>query len=261
MINNIKTIVIIALIAVILFMQFCGGEGESPDIVMQHNELLKKVALDSAKRRDDSLKNVIHFSIVKTEREFYKEKAVKTEIKVYQQQGTINRLVTQLQAAKVQPFDSSFVFVSPDYVEACDSLGDAAVQQGELLKQAKNENEKVYELLNYEVYIRDSVIDEEAKKLNELRADFNAQTHFFQLAIKQGKPRTKVFIGGETFFNDKIPVSGAGVTLDLLTKKNKQIGVGGGFQTLRYELPGGEKKTVTDWYGKVSYKFLISFKK
>jgi hypothetical protein len=138
--------------------------------------------------------------------------------------------------------------VAPSYVDACDSLGVAAVQQGELLKEAKDDYTDLIDLMNYEVVLRDSMIEAQQKSRAEFQADFNAQTHFFQLAIKQGKPRTKVYAGISALGNNEHPFGGGEINFTLVNKKDKAFDVGTGF-------------IGNAWYVRVGYKNKLSFKK
>lgn len=246
----------------ILFMTVCNGNGSSGhDLTLLNDSLLNKVKQDSIKRKRDSA--LMQARVIELQKlvNDQKQKVTNTEIRLYQSQGTINRLADQLIEAKKLPFDSSFVYVAPSYVDACDSIGVEAKKQGDLLKEAKNNYADLIDLMNYEVVLRDSMIEIERNNLLALRSDFNAQTHFFELAVKAGKKRTKVYGGISALGNPNQPLKGGDIDFTLFDKKGNGFLLGAGFVSNKYNPPNGISVDVTDYYLKAGYKKLITFRK
>lgn len=237
---------LLILVLVLWLTKGCGGGAPNNDLVVQHDNLLRKVARDSIDREAERRTYDSIARVSRLERVAIAQRLNRSEILLYQSQGTINRLTIKLQQAKEQPFDSSFIYVSPDYITACDSLGVVAGNQDKLLAEAKDDMTSLIDLMNYEINIRDSAIARDTAAYNELRADFNAQTHFFNLAIKKAKPRTKVYAGVSALGNNVNPFGGGEVSGMLVNKKDQAFELGAGFMG-------------ANWYARAGVKFKIKF--
>lgn len=238
---------ILALVA-ILFSVWLGvcrkPQPADSDLVAKNDSLVRKVKDDSAARRVDSVLYAARIAVLQQAKKEQVNKLNNSETLLYQSQGTINNLITQLRAAKQKPYDTSFVYVAPAYIDACDSLALTNEYQGKQLAEAKQDKDDLIDLMNYEVVIRDSALEAERGRYAELRNDFNAQTHFFQLAIKSGKPKAKVYAGMSVLGNATTILGGGEASIMLVTKKDQVFEVGGGFFG-------------KEWYARVGYKMKI----
>lgn len=231
----------------ILYLKLCSGNIQPQvDVVNKNDSLVRKANTDSIERDAEfkAFSNLLD-SVIK-EKKAAENKLNLSEILLYQSQGKINSLVKQLAVAKSLPFDSSFVYISPKYITVCDSLGIVATQQGEQLNEARRDKDMLIDLMNYETQLRDSMLNAERENYNTLKADFNAQTHFFQLAVKQNKPRAKVYAGISALGNNEHPFGGGEVSAMLVNKKDQAFELGAGFM--------GE-----NWYARAGVKFKIKF--
>lgn len=238
----------IATVVAVLFSVWLGcfrkPRPADSDLVAKNDSLVRKVKDDSAARRVDSALYAARIAVLQQAKKEQVAKLNNSETLLYQSQGTINNLVTQLRAAKQKPYDNTFIPVARAYIDACDSLALTNEYQGRQLAEAKKDKDDIIDLMTYETGLRDSMLTVEAGRYNELRNDFNAQTHFFQLAIKSGKPKTKVYAGMSVLGNTTTILGGGEASIMLVTKKDQVFEVGGGFFG-------------KDWYGRVGYKIKI----
>lgn len=241
------SLVLLIIVLVLLLSKGCGGDAPNTDLVVKHDNLLRKVASDSIAHEAERLTYDSIARVSRLERVAIAQRLDRSEILLYQSQGTINRLAIKLKQAKEQSFDSSFIYVSPDYLSTCDSLGIVAGNQDKLLAEAKADLTSLIDLMNYEIALRDSAIKDDSADIAELRADFNAQTHFFNLAVKKSKPRTKVYAGVSALGNNINPFGGGEVSGMLVTKKDQAFELAAGFFG-------------KEWYGRVGVKIKISFR-
>lgn len=248
-VNNIWKLFSLVLLIVIawLALEKCNAGKVETSLTQKSEALARKVEQDSIDRATRQAEYAANVTKLQNERTEATKKLDRSEILLYQSQGTINRLTIKLKEAREQPFDSSFIYVSPDYLSTCDSLGIIAGNQDKLLQEATADVKSLIDLMNYEINLRDSAIKDDSADIAELRADFNAQTHFFNLAIKKAKPRTKVYAGVSALGNNINPFGGGEVSGMLVTKKDQAFELAAGFFG-------------KEWYGRVGTKIKISFR-
>lgn len=163
------------------------------------------------------------------------------------QQGTIDRLVAKIRGAKTETPDDSFVKVSPNYVEGCDSLAEQNTALKQSNQQYEDQNAETMKLMSYEVSIRDSVLSNE----REFNAKFRAQLDNCMLQLKgkvDAKQRVQIYAGMGVLGNQINPIGGAQVNLGLRAR-NSQM----------YEVTG--MMVGNTWYAGVGTKFLLSLRK
>jgi hypothetical protein len=130
--------------------------------------------------------------------------------------------------------DSSFVLVSPDYKQACDSLPDEIDKQNTLIADLKESNEGLQELMNYETVYRDSLIEAEQQQVAALNSTIASKDKIIEQAMK---PRGRFLAGAGLIGNQTTFLSGAKVAFAYQTGGGKQY-QGGAMvmnKTLYYE--------------------------
>lgn len=221
LVGNIKSLVIIALVIVIVFMRFCSGTGKPcPEIVKETVDtayLYEQWAGQWTKPKPDTIIKSVYLP--------------------------------------GKPHAPDTIFRVKDTIKWNWVVDTAAILKDYFAKVVYNDT------LRHEygyVAIKDTISE---NRIQARQPVFNFHVPVVTITkTVEEEPHAKVFIGPDVFFNRKF-FSGAGGSLDLFTKKDKHIGIGGGLQSMEFKLPSGEVISHTDWYGKVSMKFKLSFRK
>ncbi len=161
-------------------------------------------------------------------------------------QSLVRRLSDKIEAAKKEKKDYSWVAVSPRYVEGCDSLRLANIDQAVKINDAQQENAKVVELMDYEISLRDTAI----RHRDAFNAAMIKQLDTCQLKLDTAinkQQRTQIYAGVGMLGNQINPIGGQ-VNVSLKTKGNKI-----------YEVTGAAIGRT--WYVGLGTKFLISFRR
>jgi hypothetical protein len=162
-------------------------------------------------------------------------------------QVVIHRLAAKIEGAKLEKPDSTWVKVSPHYVDGCDSLKDRALAQQETIDQQQEDGAKFTEHMMGEIAWRDSAI--EAKNAFNRKFSNQLEDCMTQLHAKvNAKQRNQVYAGIGIFGNKINPLAGGQVNVSLRTR-NSQI----------YEITGATVGNT--WYAGVGTKMLITFKR
>jgi hypothetical protein len=174
------------------------------------------------------------------------EKAELYRRSLAESQNQVQRLSDKIQAAKKEKPNDSWVAVSPNYVDGCDSLRLAAVGQNARINEAEQENKKTVELMDYEINLRDTALQHR----DAFNAALQKQLDSCHLKVKGAvnQQRTQVYAGVGMFGNQINPLAGGQVNVSLKTKGNKI-----------YEVTGAAVGNT--WYVGLGTKFLISFRK
>jgi hypothetical protein len=171
----------------------------------------------------------------------------------------IERLTKKIKLSRREIENDTWVKVSPNYKEGCDSLVIENQTLGNLITTYNEESAEAYKLMMYDISIRDSAINAQKdfnRKFMGQLDDCMGQLDdcmvqlddcMVQLQTKKG-PRTQVYAGVGLFGNQINPLAGGQVNISLKTKNN-QI----------YEITGATVGNM--WYGGVGTKFLLSFGK
>lgn len=149
-----------------------------------------------------------------------------TEKKLQASQQSINRL-TAIIRRQPGPVDSSFVLVSPAYKDACDSLPDKIDSQNMVIADLKQDNEDLVDLMNYEVVLRDSLIEVEQEQIGKLNNTIAGKNKIIEDALKAGKPRGRLLGGVGLIGNQTNPLGGTKVNIAYQSKGGKQYTIGG----------------------------------
>ena len=174
------------------------------------------------------------------------QQLVQSNQKVTASQATINRLVAKIEKANNQSADDTWVKVSPDYKEGCDSLVVKVKQQESELAQRDTTVAQLNDLMLFEIAYRDSTINAQKEFNRKFISQLDDCMMQLQGKVNQ-KQRNQVYAGIGVFGNQINPLAGGQVNVSLRTRGNKI-----------YEVTGAAVGNT--WYGGVGAKFLLTFK-
>lgn len=219
-----------AAVVVFIFLLFkCQSDKKS--------ERLKQIEIESAQRdkkhkadsvtflaKEQRLQDSIHRAGINSDLQV--KVIVETEKKLQASQHNINRLTAIIRGTS-RPVDSSFVLVSPEYKEACDSLPAEIDKQNVVIADLQKNNEDLVDLMNYEIILRDSLIEAGNTYRDSLRIDYNKQKGLLNEALKVGKPSGRLLGGVGLIGNELNPLSGTKINIAYQSKGGKQYQLGG----------------------------------
>jgi hypothetical protein len=221
--HNFKNLTIAVLVIfALLLLKECHSRNKRLDKAIAANvKLEQQRKADSAEfikkesRWQDSIRNADLNSDLQV-------KVIKeTEKKLSASQQSVNRLTTIIRNAPTKP-DSSFVLVSPQYKDACDSLPAKIDSQNLVIASLKEGNDHLNELMNYETVYRDSLIDVEQEQVKGLNKTIEGKNKIIEAMRDAAKPRGRLLGGISILGNENQFLSGAGVVLAYQTKGGKQ---------------------------------------
>lgn len=248
--NVMKTglgILLVIAICYIFFLQLCkprvkdAASEEAYKAMIKAKEdtlaLYRQVrAKDSAAINEAQQESAKQFEISEVYRQSMNEK-----------QGTIYKLVAKIEGAKLEKKDSTWVTVSPYYVEGCDTLIKEVGLLNDRVDDFEEQSAKLNKLMLYEISIRDSALNNE----RNFNASFQRQLDECHLkldtALKKKQP-VQIYAGIGMLGNKINPLAGGQVNVSLRAR-NSQI----------FEVTGA--MVGNNWYGGVGTKILISFRK
>ena len=174
---------------------------------------------------------------------------LRSDLQLGQSIAINNRLSAAVKAAKLFPIDSTFIAVSPEYVNYCDSL--AVFSDSITLNFENNKRNNAHLLLTKDTIIKlqQNQVANERASYEQCKRDFNSLRNFYAQAESQHKPRNQIYLGAELIGNQYTLIQNVGAVLSLKTKTNKLWQVSGGLQS-----NGG-------YYGRINGNFLIRFHK
>lgn len=213
--------IIVAFALLLLFRQ-CGGSD---------NELRDRLKALEQQHRQDSIsyareRSRLQDSIDRAAQERQLQVAVLKEQdkKLAQSETTINRLISIIRNAPTNP-DSSFVLVSKDYKDACDSLPGEIEKAKLIIAEKDTAINGVISLMDYEIRLRDSVIEKDKQYIGELNGTITEQRGLIEAALRAGKQRGRL-LGGVGIMGNQIDILyGTSVKLAYQSKKGKQYQV------------------------------------
>jgi hypothetical protein len=210
----------LAIFVVLLFVKPCGKEK-----VLADNKVLKFQA--------DSLRAVVKKdSIAKAEDHFRDSlKLIEAHKQTLAARADVKAIDKKLSATQsdVRRLSSLVLNRPVDIIldsVGCDSLALAAVTLSNQVDQYRKEADEVMGLLNYEVVLRDSIIEDEKAYSKNLLSQFNAQATVLKNALDAGKPRGRFLAGAGIIGNQTNFLSGAKVAFAYQTKGGKQYQAG-----------------------------------
>lgn len=192
---------LILLIIILFFWKPCNKDAEEVAKLKAENKtiaqekkkvesvvdsILKKHSRDSADWRGKEQLAVIE-----------KQEA---DTKVKQQQKTIDRLASIVQANTGKPIDSSFVLVSPEFKEACEGMPRAIAELNRVIADKDTAIQEWTNILAYEIQDRDSTIEALGVQMGRLKDLNDRQNKVAEEAIARARPRARFLIGGGNLF-------------------------------------------------------------
>jgi outer membrane murein-binding lipoprotein Lpp len=208
-------IVLIFAVVVLLFTKGCGGNSDKfKALQAEAKSLREKVAQDSITRARERV----------TERDKIFSAGQQTAAAI-SEKHTSDKKVKELQGRVAGLANSLRLHSSVTYVidsANCEELAAQSLRLSAEVDGYRKEADEAINLLNYEVLLRDSVIEKEVGYSDSLRADFNRQSTLLKTALATGKPRGKFLAGAGIIGNQTTFLSGAKVAIAYQTKGGKQ---------------------------------------
>jgi hypothetical protein len=231
----------------VLYFQLCANKKLTNNVSKADYNAMVKATKDTVKYYEDILladSEAINRAHMITAEQY--EKAELYRRSLAESQNHVQRLSDKIEAAKKEKPNDSWVAVSPNYVEGCDSLRVAAIGQNTRINEAEQENAKTVELMDYEIGIRDVALHNRDAFNKALTRQLDSCHLKVKGAVNQ--QRTQVYAGVGMLGNKINPLAGGQVNVSLKTKGNKI-----------YEVTGAAVGNT--WYVGLGTKFLISFRK
>jgi septal ring factor EnvC (AmiA/AmiB activator) len=225
----------------------CNKADEASTVPKDQYEALQK-------QFDDSVKSYRNFKVqaitaVKSATERAnkaEEQAKQSQALVDRSRSTVNRLLAKLDSAEKEKPDSSWVQVSPNYKEGCDSLRHENAQLGTIISQYEQDNQAHVDALNYETHLRDSLLERE----RQFNADFQRQANtgiaIGKKNVKESWQKLQVYGGFAAWGSQANPLAGGEINIALKTPGD-QI----------YEVKGA--MILNTWYVGAGTKFKFHF--
>lgn len=219
---------LILFIIILFFWKPCNKPGENVAQLKSENQQLKKEIL----RLDDTLLSIAkdHLSDINRwqgMKDLYEVEKKEADNNQKLQQRTIDRLAATIRNNTGKPVDSSFVLVSPDFKEACDSLPGEIYKLNQTIAEKDTAINEWTEILSYEVQQRDSTIEALSGQIDKGRELFNKQNKIVEDALKAARPRGRLLGGVGLIGNETNPLGGTKINLAYQSKGGKQYQVGG----------------------------------
>jgi hypothetical protein len=171
------------LFAVILLQQMCKGKTATDTVPKSDYEAQKKTTADTVKYFNQIIKaDDAAIGLAVSHAEQSAERARASEDKVTESQGVIARLNAKIDAAKKEKPDSSWISVSPRYVDGCDSLQLTTKKPEGMLTHLNKQNDSLVASKQNEIATRDKALTN--------RMNFNSALQK-QLDSCQGKLKEK----------------------------------------------------------------------
>lgn len=219
------TIAILGLMVLFFMIRSCAAGKQTEKFKQLQAEakvLRDKVTADSVTRANQRIAENAQLAVQRQETAAAIADKKAADKKVTQVQATVLQLASEVQRLKKTPADSSFVKVHPDYVANCDTLAARIPVLNQQINDYRQQADEAVDLLNYEVLLRDSIIEKEKAYSEELRGDFNRQANALKIALRDGMPRGKFLVGAGVIGNQTTFLSGAKVSFAYQTKGGKQ---------------------------------------
>lgn len=160
----------------------------------------------------------------------------------------ISRLSAAIKSAKLLPFDTSFVTVSPEYVSYCDSIANESESLMIDLDRYKNSNAAILTGKAVELSIKDSIIKTERNLNSQYRSRYADLEVICSKVMSQDKAKAQVFLGAEILGTQNTIFQSVGGVISLKTRRNKLWQISSGLQS------NGQI------YGRINGNILLSFK-
>lgn len=214
------------LFAIIIYLQACPHR-QSTTVPASEYEAMKKVVVDTAAYYEEIIKaDDDAIGLATTMAEEADQRLRLSEDKVTTSQDIIDRLNEQIKEAKKEPPNVSFVPVSPNYINGCDSLVFVTGIQRIQINQQKKDYANLITAKDQEIATRD-------KKLKN-QADFNASLKGqLDNCLAKFKAKDSVKVKNQWFAevglmgNPTTLIGGGEIGITLINKRGVMYGVKG----------------------------------
>lgn len=180
--------------------------------------LQEKVKQDSINHAADHLRDSLQMMEARKE-----TLAAQADVKAVDKKLT----AAQARASQLAAIISNSSNNSNSWVDTtCKELAAQIPVLNERINQYRKESDEAQELMNYEVILRDSVIERERDYSAGLKAAFNAQATTLKNALEVAKPRGRLLGGVGVIGNELNPLSGTKINLAYQSKGGKQYQAG-----------------------------------
>jgi hypothetical protein len=143
--------------------------------------------------------------------------------------ATVNYLLRKLDSAATEKPDSTWVRVSLDYKDGCDSLRRANLTLNYGIIQYEQDAQAQANALAYEIHIRDSILNQE----RAFNAQFQRQLDYSIITGKQIEKAAKQKLsiwGGAALWGSKVsPLGGAEINLSIMTPREQMYEIKGAY--------------------------------
>lgn len=174
------------------------------------------------------------------------DRAEQSQSALDRERVTNNRLLGKLDSAAKEKPDSTWVQVSPRFKEGCDSLRRENLTMNYRITQYEQDNLAHVDALNYEIRLRDSIIQKERAFNAQFRRQLDACIALGRKQESAGRPRTQLYGGIAAWGNQVSPLGGGEINVALKTR-NDAI----------YELKGAYISNT--WWAGIGTKFKFHF--
>jgi hypothetical protein len=207
-------------VILLFFFRGCGGnKDEQMKAIVAENKLLRdKVATDSITRAAERIAEKDQLAEAHEETAKAKADVKAADRTLSATQTRIKQLVAMIKTGG--PFVERVELIPED--SACKELAAQVSVLNNDIDRYRTEVDETMELLNYEVLLRDSIIEKETDYSAKLKADFNRQSALLENALTIGRPRGKFLAGAGVIGNQTTFLSGAKVMAAYQTKGGKQ---------------------------------------
>lgn len=170
-----------------------------------------------------------------------------SEKKVDAKQNTIERLTFKIAEAKKEKPDSSWVQVSPRYIDGCDSLRLANIAQRQTIGNYEKDGAELVSSMTAEIKAKDSALQHQKDFNKKFQSQLDACMEQLKTCEKESKPRVAGYGEFGLMGNKANPLAGGEAGFSLITKKGQMYGVKG-------QVVGNT------WYAGIKTGFKISFR-
>lgn len=221
---------------VILYMQMCPSKPAG--VPIRYYDSLARKSADTIKYYEQLQKAsdaALELAVAHAEQSAHVAK--ESEDKLTESQAVNVRLRAKIDAGRKEKQDSSFVAVSPRYVDGCDSLQLASEYQDLLINKYKSDNANLAKAKQEEIAARDKKLTDQHNFNLSLRNQLNGCLIKLKEAEEPDKKKNQWFGEIGLLGNQITPVGGGEACITLINKRGVMYGIKG-------QLVGGRV-----WYG------------
>lgn len=209
-------IAVAVIVLVLVFFGPCGNKKINQQykaLQAEARQLRDKVTTDSITRTNQRIAENAQLAVQRQE----------TAAAIADKKAADKKLTeTQRRMAQLSAMITNSPEIPDNSDTACKELAAQIPVLNQQINDYRTQADEAVDLLNYEVLLRDSIIENEKAYSDSLRNDFNMQSVLLKRVLKESKPRGKFLAGAGVIGNQTSLLSGAKVTLAYQTKGGKQ---------------------------------------